>query len=69
MSNSQQVLDHENKYRYGVLIGNQQEERFGHDLLNKEVTFEFRIQNRILYHRTRKFIALDQDSTNFQMII
>ena len=29
---SQEVLDNENKYRYGVLIGNQQEERFGLDL-------------------------------------
>ena len=41
MNPSQKVLDHENKYRYGVLIGNQQEERFGFDLIERQVNPPF----------------------------
>lgn len=35
--NAQTILDNVNKYRYGVLIGNVAEERFGLDLVKKEV--------------------------------
>ena len=33
------VQDSVNKYRYGVLLGNSTEERFGIDLIQKQVNF------------------------------
>lgn len=35
--NAQTVMDNQNKYRFGVLIGNENEERFGFDLVKKSV--------------------------------
>lgn len=35
--NAQTVMDNQNKYRFGVLIGNENEERFGLDLVKKNV--------------------------------
>lgn len=37
--NAQTVMDNQNKYRFGVLIGNENEERFGLDLVKKNVNF------------------------------
>ena len=34
--NAQTVMDNQNKYRFGVLIGNENEERFGIDLAQKQ---------------------------------
>ena len=35
--NAQTVMDNQNKYRFGVLIGNENEERFGLDLVQRNV--------------------------------
>lgn len=40
--NAQTVMDNQNKYRFGVLIGNENEERFGFDLIQRSVPEKYK---------------------------